>query len=130
MIGTLFGSQTPVNFASWMAFALPTVIVNLFLCWAWLQLYFIGKFKENKPLIGQLSPFLCSYWFCFLHTPTIFIGPPWKKSSVNVGSKKAIKKLLNTKYTELGPMTFQQFAVLVHFIILVALWFFREPRFV
>jgi len=97
MIGTLFGSQTPVNFASWMAFALPTVIVNLFLCWAWLQLY--------------------------------FIGPPWKKSSVNVGSKKAIKKLLNTKYTELGPMTFQQFAVLVHFIILVALWFFREPRF-
>ena len=88
------------------------------------------SFKENKPLIGQLSPILCSYWLRFLPTPTIFIGPPWKKSSVNVGSKKAIKKLLNTKYTELGPMTFQQFAVLVHFIILVALWFFREPRFV
>ena len=26
-------------------------------------------------------------------------------------------------------MTFQQMAVLAHFTILVALWFFREPRF-
>jgi len=97
MIGTLFGSQTPLNFASWMAFAMPIAIVNLCLVWTWLQLYFIGL--------------------------------PWKRSSVNVGSKKAIQKLLNTKYAELGPMSFQQVAVLVHFSILVALWFFREPRF-
>ena len=96
MIGTLFGSQTPINFASWMAFALPTVIVNLLLCWLWLQIYFIGV--------------------------------PWSKSMVNVGSQAAIKKLLEKKYAELGPITFQQVAVLVHFTILVALWFFREPR--
>ena len=98
MIGTLFGSQTPINFASWMAFALPTVIVNLLLCWLWLQVYFIGV--------------------------------PWSKSMVNVGSQETIKTLLVKKYAELGPITFQQVAVLVHFSILVALWFFREPRFI
>jgi sodium-dependent dicarboxylate transporter 2/3/5 len=43
MVGSLFGSRTPLNFASWMAFAVPTVIVNLLLCWAWLQFYFMGR---------------------------------------------------------------------------------------
>ena len=79
------------------------------------------------PLIGQLSLILLKIpnLLFSLHT-----GLPWKRSSVNVGSKKAIQKLLNTKYAELGPMSFQQVAVLVHFSILVALWFFREPRYV
>ena len=112
MIATTFGSGTPINFASvmldvsrrsrsnyfqWMAFALPTVLTNLFLCWLWLQVYFIGF--------------------------------PWQKSAVNVGSSKAIKTMLRKKYSDLGSITFQQASVLVHFIILVGLWFFREPRF-
>ena len=43
---------------------------------------------------------------------------------VTLGSQAAIKKLL----AELCPITFQQLVVLLHFIVLVVLWFFREPR--
>jgi len=96
-VGTLFGSSTPLNFASWMAFALPTVVVNLLICWIWLQLFFLGM--------------------------------PGKRNALAFGDKEAIRGVLQKKKEELGQVTFHQMAVLTLFIILVALWFFREPRF-
>jgi di/tricarboxylate transporter len=31
----------PVNFANWMIYAIPGMLVNVFICWLWLQLWFI-----------------------------------------------------------------------------------------
>ena len=42
--------------------------------------------------------------------------------------ENSYKRLLDKKYSELGPITFQQISVVTFFSILVALWFFREPR--
>ena len=98
IIGTLFGSRTPLNFASWMGFAVPTMLVNVIVCWIWLQL--------------------------------LYMGPPWRSGAkLRFADKNSIKNVLQQKYRDLGPLNFHQVAVLVNFIILVFLWFFREPRF-
>ena len=38
----LYGSAPGLNFASWMAFNVPGMIINTFLAWIWLQFLFIG----------------------------------------------------------------------------------------
>lgn len=56
-----FGT-TELNFASWMAFNIPGVIINLFFAWLWIQFLFIGfsdkrtdaeREKEVKKMIHQ-----------------------------------------------------------------------------
>jgi sodium-dependent dicarboxylate transporter 2/3/5 len=37
-----FGSATGLNFATWMAFNIPGMLINLMLAWLWIQLLFIG----------------------------------------------------------------------------------------
>ena len=41
----LFGTSTGLNFATWMAFNVPGMLINLLFAWLWLQLLFIG-FKK------------------------------------------------------------------------------------
>ena len=31
-----------IYYFSWMAFALPTVLPNILICWLWLQIFFLG----------------------------------------------------------------------------------------
>ena len=97
MLSTLFEGQTPVNFASWMGYAVPTMLVNLFVCWIWLQIFFLGLPGKEK---------------------------------LQIGDKSKIKKILKKKYQELGPITFHQVAIFINFMILIALWFFRDPQFI
>ena len=30
-------SNSPINFANWMLYSCPTMLLNLLLCWIWLQ---------------------------------------------------------------------------------------------
>ncbi len=41
-----------------------------------------------------------------------------------------VRRMLEARYRELGPITFHQAAVLFNFTVLVMLWFFRKPQFI
>ncbi|NXM36012.1 S13A2 protein, partial [Oxyruncus cristatus] len=93
-----------INFASWFSFAFPTMIVLLVLAWIWLQILYLGfNFKEN---------FGCA-------------ASPSAKAK-----EKEAYAVIKEENRKLGRMKFAEIAVLVLFILLVLLWFTREPGFI
>lgn len=99
----------PVNFGTWIAFALPQVFLCLILIWLWLQIRYLGL------------PDFC-----------------WRKRGQKRGSLStdqdtkdlvAIRNLIRQKRNELGPITFHEGSVMCLFVVLLVLWFFRDPGF-
>ena len=56
-----------------------------------------------------------------------------KREAKNKSSEdqaKIVREVISVKYKELGPMTFHEGSVLILFVIVVLLWFFRKPEFI
>ncbi|NXS56454.1 S13A2 protein, partial [Brachypteracias leptosomus] len=93
-----------INFASWFSFAFPTMVVLLVLTWIWLQILYLGfNFRKN---------FGCA-----------------ASASAKAKEQKAYE-IIKEEHKKLGSMKFAEIAVLSLFILLVLLWFTRDPGFI
>ncbi|NXE28192.1 S13A2 protein, partial [Ardeotis kori] len=93
-----------INFASWFSFAFPTMIVLLVLTWIWLQILYLGfNFRKN---------FGCA-----------------TNASAKAKEQRAYG-IIKEESKKLGSMKFAEIAVLILFILLVLLWFTRDPGFI
>ncbi|XP_063955483.1 Na(+)/citrate cotransporter-like [Lytechinus pictus] len=101
LVETLFGSESGLNYGTWMMFALPGMVVCLFICWIWLQIMYLD-------------------FFCL------------ERSDKEVGKEQEerAKMVIQKNYTALGKMSFAEWAILGHLVVLVCLWLTREPKFV
>ena len=91
----------PINFSSWIGFALPQMLICLFLIWIYLQVYYLPL-----PTFRKVT-----------------------NESENE-QKQKIATIINDKIHELGPLSFQEKSVSATFLLLIFLWFFRYPGFI
>ncbi|XP_004716211.1 solute carrier family 13 member 5 [Echinops telfairi] len=94
-------SKDIVNFASWFGFAFPNMLIMLLLAWLWIQCLFM-KFNFKAA------------WGC---------------GNKRESCEDIAKEVLQEEYRKLGPFTFAETNVLLCFILLVVLWFSRDPGF-
>ncbi|KAK8378289.1 hypothetical protein O3P69_011052 [Scylla paramamosain] len=100
-----YSEPTGLNFLTWMLFNVPGMLICVLLAWVWLQIRYLGLFRRNSEA-NELA------------------------KEVPEERKQAVRRLVEAKYRDLGPIRTQEITVLVLFIILVLLWLFRAPEFI
>ncbi|CAL8109812.1 unnamed protein product [Orchesella dallaii] len=98
------GTLTELTFATWMAFNVPPMIVNVLIAWVYLVFVFFGVSGRGKD---KTTSRLMS-----------------KENQQNV------ERMLKDKYKALGSISFHETAVATLFFFAVCLWLFKEPKFI
>ncbi|XP_063979445.1 protein I'm not dead yet isoform X2 [Diachasmimorpha longicaudata] len=98
-----FNKSPGINFASWMLYAVPAMVIMGFITWLWLQIMYMGLFRPRSKDAMAIN--------------------------IGVQGEKVAASVIDRRYKELGPITWCESIVGFLFLAVLLLWFFREPGF-
>ncbi|CAB3999628.1 solute carrier family 13 member 5-like [Paramuricea clavata] len=104
----LYPASGGIGFANWFIYAFPEMLLLLCVAWVWIQWMYLET--RLRDLINFIR-----------RRPT--------KSKNSEAVDKATR-VVQQQYDSLGPISFAEIAVLVHFVIMALLWLFRDPKFI
>ncbi|KAI1280642.1 Solute carrier family 13 member 5 [Halotydeus destructor] len=101
LVGLLQARSIPMDFATWFTFAVPGMLICVFLAWLFIVIVFLRGTTDETA----------------------------NNNEQNGSRSDAVSELIKKKYELLGDTSFHEHAVLWLFVGLILLWFFRAPEF-
>ncbi|XP_077596326.1 Na(+)/citrate cotransporter-like isoform X2 [Stigmatopora nigra] len=119
-----------VNSASWFAFAFPTMTMMLAMAWLLLRQVFIGPRSATEKARGFETRLRTSTRPVSVSSSAGSLRGAWSRGSGRQAEERAARAAIAEEHRRLGAMTYGEASVTALFLLMVVLWFTREPRFV